>query len=420
LKKGGKMVEELKCRECGKTFSAQPLSICENCFGPLEVIYDYAQIATKLTRETIHTRGKNMWRYRELLPGNSIPASGACVGLTPLIRARNLAKHWGVQELYIKNDAVNFPTLSFKDRVVSVALAKAIEFGFTVVGCASTGNLANALAAQAAASGLQTCILIPSDLESAKITGTLVYGANLIAVNGNYDEVNRLCTQIADRYQWGFVNVNLRAYYAEGSKTVGYEILEQLGWKTPQHIVVPMAGGSLITKIHKAVQEFQHLGLVEDSPCRIYGAQAEGCAPIVNMVKQGQDRLRPVKPHTIAKSLAIGNPADGIYAARVMRQSGGTGESATDQEIVDGIRLLARTEGIFAETAGGVVVAATEKLIRSGKLPSNESIVLCITGNGLKTQEAIAGVQVAATIKPTFQDFQNTYEQGGASWQLPF
>jgi threonine synthase len=414
---GGRMVDELKCRECGKSFPAAPLSICENCFGPLEVTYDYAQISKTLTRQTIETRGKNMWRYRELLPGNTIPGSGASVGFTPLIRAKNLANHWGVNELYIKNDAVNFPTLSFKDRVVSVALAKAIEFGFKVVGCASTGNLANALAAQAAACGLQTCILIPADLESAKITGTLVYGANLIAVNGNYDEVNRLCTQIADRYQWGFVNVNLRPYYAEGSKTVGYEILEQLGWKSPQHIVVPMAGGSLITKIHKAVHEFQQLGFVESSSCSIYGAQAEGCAPIVNMVKQGQDRLRPVKPNTIAKSLAIGNPADGIYAARTMKQSGGTAESATDEEIVAGIRLLASQEGIFTETAGGVVVAAAEKLIRSGRIPSNESIVLCITGNGLKTQEAITGVKVTATIKPSFQDFQITYEQGGTSWQ---
>jgi len=404
------MVEELKCRECDRRYPAEPVAMCENCFGPLEVTYDYVEIAAKFTRETIQARGKNMWRYRELLPGNTIPPSGVSVGFTPLIRARNLATHWGLQELYIKNDAVNFPTLSFKDRVVSVALAKAIEFEFRVVGCASTGNLANALAAQAAACGLQTCILIPADLEAAKIIGTLVYGANLIAVTGNYDEVNRLCTQIADRYNWGFVNVNLRPYYAEGSKTVGYEILEQLGWKTPRHIVVPMAGGSLITKIHKAVQEFQQLGFVESSDCRMYGAQAEGCAPIVDMVKQELNRLRPVKPNTIAKSLAIGNPADGIYAARVIRQSGGAGESATDAEIVEGIRLLARTEGIFTETAGGVVVASAEKLIRSGKIPSNESIVLCITGNGLKTQEAVTGVSVSATIKPSFQDFQNVFE----------
>ena len=412
------MVDDLKCRECGKTYSAQPVSMCEECFGPLEFNVDYSQLAGTLTRDKIAQRPKNMWRYRELLPSTDIPAWGASIGFTPLIFAKNLAKHWDLQALYIKNDAVNFPSLSFKDRVVCVALAKAIEFGFKVVGCASTGNLANAVAAQAAATGLQTCILIPADLEPAKITGTLVYGANLIAVTGNYDEVNRLCTQIAERYPWGFVNVNLRPYYAEGSKTYGFEILEQLGWKTPQHIIVPMAGGSLITKIHKAVQEFQKLGLLEPAPCRIYGSQAEGCAPIVNMVKQELDRLRPVKPNTIAKSLAIGNPADGIYAARVMRQSGGTGESATDEEIIAGIRLLATTEGIFTETAGGVVIAAAEKLIRSGRIPRDESIVLCITGNGLKTQDAITGtVKITATIKPNMQDFQRIYEQGGTTWQ---
>ena len=302
--------------------------------------------------------------------------------------------------------------------MVSVAISKAIEFGFKVVGCASTGNLANAVASQAAASGLQTCILIPADLEPAKITGTLVYGANLSQSTGNYDEVNRLCTQIAERYPWGFVNVNLRPYYAEGSKTYAFEILEQLGWKTPRHIIVPMAGGSLITKIHKAIHEFHKLGFVEPANCRVYGAQAEGCSPIVNMVKQNQERLRPVKPKTIAKSLAIGNPADGIYAARVMRQSGGTGETATDDEIMAGMRLLASTEGIFTETAGGVVVAAAEKLIRSGTIPANESIVLSITGNGLKTQDAITGVvKITATIQPRFEDFQATYEKGGAVWQ---
>lgn len=412
------MVEDLKCRECGKTYSAQPVSMCEECFGPLEFNVDYSQLAGQLTRDRIAQRAKNMWRYRELLPTTDIPASGASVGFTPLIHANNLGKHWGVQNLYIKNDAVNFPSLSFKDRVVSVALAKAIDFGFKVVGCASTGNLANAVAAQAAASRLQTCILIPADLEPAKITGTLIYGANVIAVDGNYDEVNRLCTQIAERYQWGFVNVNLRPYYAEGSKTYGFEIVEQLGWNTPQHIVVPMAGGSLITKIQKAVQEFQKLGLLESAPCRIYGAQAEGCAPIVNMVKENLKRLRPVKPNTIAKSLAIGNPADGIYAARVMQQSGGTGESATDEEIIAGMGLLATTEGIFTETAGGVVVAAAEKLIRSGRIPRDESIVLCITGNGLKTQDAITEtVKITATIKANIQDFQRVYEEGGKAWQ---
>ncbi len=406
------MVEELKCRECDERAPARAIAICETCFGPLEVQYDYETLKGTLTREVIRQRPLNMWRYKELLPSQAPVASGAAVGFTPLVRAKSLAGHWGLRELYIKNDAVNFPTLSFKDRVVAVAIAKAIEFGFKVVGCASTGNLANALAAQAAPAGLRTCILVPANLEIAKITGTLVYGANVIAVEGNYDEVNRLCTQIADRYPWGFVNVNLRPYYAEGSKTVGFEILEQLEWRTPQHIVVPMAGGSLITKIQKAVREFHKLGFTDDTPCRIHGAQAAGCSPIVNAVQQNQQRIRPVKPDTIAKSLAIGNPADGIYAARVIRSSGGYAEAASDDEILAGIRLLACKEGIFTETAGGVVVAAAEKLIRSGQIPPDESVVLCITGNGLKTQEVLVeSAKPAATIKPGFQDFRSIYEE---------
>ena len=412
------MVENLTCRECGKAYTPQPVAMCEECYGPLEVTYNYREVSETLTRESIKKRQQNMWRYRELLPAQDPRGYSSAIGFTPLIRARNLEKLWGLKELWVKNDAVNFPSLSFKDRVVSVALAKAIEFGFKVVGCASTGNLANAVAAQSAALGLKTCILIPSDLEAAKISGTLIYGANLIAVQGNYDEVNRLCTQIAEKYQWGFVNVNLRPYYAEGSKTYGFEIMEQLGWKTPQQIVVPMAGGALITKIYKAVQEFHKLGLVEADQVRVYGAQAEGCAPIVNMVKQEQPKFRPVKPKTIAKSLAIGNPADGIYAGRVIRRSGGTAESATDEEIIAAMRLLASQEGIFAETAGGVVVAAAEKLIRSGKISPDDSIVLCITGNGLKTQDAVAGqLNIAATIQPKFDDFQRVYETGGALWQ---
>jgi threonine synthase len=312
-----------------------------------------------------------------------------------------------VRELYIKNDAVNFPTLSFKDRVVSVALSRAKEFGYDVVGCASTGNLANAVAAQAASVGLQTCILIPADLERSKIIGTIVYGARLIAVQGNYDEVNRLCSQIAEKFRWGFVNVNLRPYYAEGSKTVGFEIAEQLGWKAPQHVVVPMAGGSLITKIHKAIHEFHKLGFIDSSETRIYGAQGDGCAPIVDAVKNQLTRIRPVKPKTIAKSLAIGNPADGLYASRVIQNSGGTAESASDEEIVSGIRLLAETEGIFTETAGGVVVAAAEKLIRTGKIPADESVVLCITGNGLKTQEVLTDYLPSyPVIKPSLKEFE--------------
>lgn len=392
--------------------------MCEECYGPLEATYDYENLSRALSRESIEHRPQNMWRYRELLPVEGEPTCGFGVGFTPLIRAKNLARLWGAKRLYIKNDAVNFPSLSFKDRVVSVALSRAKEFGFEIVGCASTGNLANAVAAQAASVGLKTCIFVPADLELGKIIGTLIYGATLITVRGNYDEVNRLCTQIVERFGWGFVNVNLRPYYAEGSKTLGFEILEQLGWRAPGHIVVPMAGGSLITKIHKAIQEFQKLGLIPSGRTAIHGAQADGCAPIVNAVKLNQDRIRPVKPNTIAKSLAIGNPADGIYASRVIRNSSGFGESVTDEEIMNGIRLLACTEGIFTETAGGVVVAAAQKLIRSGKIPRHESIVLCITGNGLKTQEVFtSSLQVSATINPTLNDFETLYANGGVAWR---
>jgi threonine synthase len=404
----------LRCRECGKDYPKEALTICEDCFGPLEVAYDYEEIQRVLSREKIEERPKSMWRYRELLPVEGESRVGKNVGFTPLIRAQNLAQVWNVKELYIKNDTVNFPTLSFKDRVVSVALSRAIEFGFEVVGCASTGNLANAVAAQAASAGLKTCILIPADLERSKILGTLIYGARLIAVQGNYDEVNRLCSQISEKFRWAFVNVNLRPYYAEGSKTIGFEIVEQLGWKAPQHVIVPMAGGSLITKIDKAIHEFEKLGLIGPAETRIHGAQAEGCAPIVDAFNNHLSRIRPVKPQTIAKSLAIGNPADGIYATRVIENSGGFAESASDPEIISAIGLLAQTEGIFAETAGGVVVAAAEKLIRSGKIRSDESIVLCITGNGLKTQEVLTdSLHPYPTIQPSLKAFEATINEAG-------
>jgi len=332
-----------------------------------------------------------MWRYHELLPLEGEVTVGFQVGYTPLAKAPRLAEALGASEVYIKNDAVNFPTLSFKDRVVSVAMSKAIEFGFSVVGCASTGNLANAVAAQAAAAGLESYIFIPQDLEEAKVLGTTCYGAQVVKVRGNYDDVNRLCSEIADERRWAFVNINLRPYYAEGSKTMGYEIAEQLGWRIPQNVVVPMAGGSLITKIARAFEELQRLGLVEKTRCRIYGAQATGCAPITTAVKSESPEIQPVKPKTIAKSLAIGNPADGYYAARTILQSGGWGEDVTDEEILEGIELLAKTEGIFAETAGGVTVGVAKKLLHQGTLRRNESIVLCITGNGLKTQEVLRG-----------------------------
>ncbi len=401
-------VRGLKCRLCGKAYPKKPLNYCEDDFGPLEVDYDYDLIREAINRAKIEMRPFNMWRYRELLPIDGEPTVGPLVGGTPLVRAHRLAEALGVEKLWIKNDAVNFPTLSFKDRVVSVALSKAREFGFTTVGCASTGNLANSVAANAAQAGLNTYIFVPSDLETAKIIGTTVYGAKLIAVKGTYDDVNRLCSQVADRYNWGLVNVNLRPFYAEGSKTFGYEIAEQLGWRTPQHVVAPMAGGSLIGKIDKAFHELYKVGLLATEPkCKIYGAQATGCNPIIAGLKAGSDTHRPVrKPNTIAKSLAIGDPADGYFAIKVMRETGGCGEDVTDPEIADAMLLLAQTEGIFAETAGGVTLAVTQKLIEQGKIPRDEEIVICITGNGLKTQDAIANlVEKPVVIRPNIDDF---------------
>lgn len=391
-------VKGLKCRECEREFANEPIHVCEFCFGPLEVSYQYDEIKKVMTREAISKRPANMWRYRELLPIDGEPTVGRDVGFTPLVRAHRLAEALGVKELYLKNDAVNYPTLSFKDRVVSVALSKAKEFGFKIVACASTGNLANSVSANAASAGLESYIFIPHDLEHGKVMGTLVYGTHLIGIRGTYDEVNRLCSEIAAKYKWAFVNINIRPYYAEGSKAMGFEIAEQLGWKTPQHVVVPMAGGSLITKIWKSFKEFEKLGILEKNTAKIYGAQATGCSPITTSVKNEWELFKPVKPNTICKSLAIGNPADGFYAARVMRESGGWGEDVTDEELTDAILLLARTEGIFAETAGGVTVGVAKKLIEQGRIPRDESIVLCITGNGVKTQEVVAGKVGAPTI----------------------
>jgi threonine synthase len=381
----------LKCRECGRRYGQEPLHVCEFCFGPLEVDYDYQRIKKVLTRQMIEQRPFTMWRYKELLPLDKEPQIGLWAGGTPLLKADRLARVLGVAELYIKNDAVNFPTLSFKDRVVSVALSKAKEFGFEVVACASTGNLANSVAALSATNGLKSYVFIPADLEQGKVLGTMIYGTNLIGIKGSYDEVNRLCSEIAGKYGWAFVNINIRPYYAEGSKTFGFEIAEQLGWRLPRHVIVPMAGGSLITKIWKAFQELQKIGLVEPSPSRIYGAQAAGCAPIVTAVKQKAELIKPVRPQTIAKSLSIGNPADGYYALQTIRESGGWAEEVSDEEIVESMKLLAETEGIFTETAGGVTVGVTKKLLAQGIIPKDESIVISITGNGLKTQEAILG-----------------------------
>jgi threonine synthase len=400
-------VRGLKCRLCGQAYPISATNFCTEDFGPLEVDYDYAAIGESLTRAKIEMRPFNMWRFQEFLPLDGEPTVGRQVGGTPLVRADRLAEALGVERLWVKNDAVNFPTLSFKDRVVAVALSKAREFGLTTVGCASTGNLANSVAANAAAAGLEAFIFVPADLERAKVLGTSVYGAKVIGVKGTYDEVNRLCTQVAFKYGWGFVNINLRPFYAEGSKTFGFEVAEQLGWRTPRHVVCPMAGGSLIGKIHKAFTELAKVGLIDEPSCKFYGAQPSGCSPISTAVKNGWEAHRPVRrPNTIAKSLAIGDPADGYFAAKLIRDSGGWAEDVSDAEIAECMALLARTEGIFAETAGGVTVAVARKLIEQGRIPRDEEIVLCVTGNGLKTQDAVADcLERPAVIAPSLEEF---------------
>jgi threonine synthase len=414
MEKHGYM-KALKCRECAREYPLTATHVCEFDFGPLEVSYDYERIRKTMTRRTIEERPQTMWRYRELLPVADEPTVGREVGFTPLIKAERLAARLGIRELWIKNDTVNYPTLSFKDRVVSVALSRARELGFEVVACASTGNLANSVAANAAAAGMKSYVFIPADLEQGKIVNSLVYGAGVIAIRGHYDEVNRLCAEIAGKYGWAFVNVNMRPYYAEGSKSMGFEIAEQLGWRLPQHTVVPMASGSLLTKIQKSYQELTKLGLVSESPYRVHGAQATGCAPISSAQKAGLDFFKPVKPNTIAKSLAIGTPADGFYALKVMKETGAAADDVTDDEIREGIRMLAECEGIFAETAGGVTVGVAKKLIAAGRIPANESAVLCITGNGLKTLDAVAGhVGRPREIKPSLREFETLLADEGA------
>ncbi len=396
----------LKCRECGQEYPLEPMNVCEYCFGPLEVDYDYGAIAGCLTRERIAAGPKTMWRYQDLLPvGKEIVDMGT--GFTPLLKADNLGRELGLPNLYLKNDSVN-PTFSFKDRVVGVAISRAKEFGFKTVACASTGNLAASVAAHAARAGMDCYIFIPHDLERAKILGTSVYGPKLVAVEGNYDEVNRLSSEVCEKYGWAFVNINLRPYYAEGSKTLAYETAEQLGWVAPDHCVAPMASGSVLTKIRKGFRELMNLGLLEEREIRISGAQAAGCSPIVTAYKGGVDNIIPVKPQTIAKSLAIGNPADGYYAVRAIRNTGGWAEEVGDQEIVDAMLLLARTEGVFTETAGGVTVAVLTKLARSGRIKAGETVAAYITGNGLKTLEAVAGqVEDPFLIKPTLSSFES-------------
>ncbi len=401
-------VEGLRCRECARPYPAEALHVCEWCFGPLEVVYDYEAIAATVSRERIAAGPLTIWRYADLLPARPEGAVDLGAGFTPLVRADRLAAELGLGELWLKNDTLN-PTGSFKDRVVSVALTKARELGFKVAACASTGNLANSVAAHAARAGMASVVCIPSDLEPGKVVTTAVFGGHLIAIDGTYDEVNRLCAELAGEHtDWAFVNVNVRTYYAEGSKTLAYEVAEQLGWQIPDHVVVPVASGSQLTKIAKGFSELAAVGLIGEAPAvRISGAQAAGCSPVATAFESGADFITPVRPATIAKSLAIGNPADGVYALDTVRSSGGALASVSDEEIVEGIRLLARTEGIFAETAGGVTVATLGRLAAQGVVRSDERVVAYITGNGLKTIEAVAdSARPTATIAPTLAAFE--------------
>jgi len=383
-----KFVAGLTCHLCGATYPAQALWVCAECLGPLEVTYDYDAVRRVLTRSLIESRPPSLWRYRELLPVEE-PRTGFNSGFTPLVRATRLARELGVHELYLKDDSVNHPTFSYKDRVVSVAATRAVELGFQVFGCASTGNLAGSVAAHAARLGLPCYVFVPNDLEPAKILGAAIYDPQVVAVAGNYDDVNRLCTQIADRYGWGFANINLRAYYAEGAKTMGFEIAEQLGWRFPDHIVSPVAGGTLLPRIFKGLRELRDLGLVEGALPKIHAAQPEGSAPVVRAIEAGLDFPDPVKPNTIAKSLAIGNPADGFQVIKVLKELGSSAAMVSDEEILDAVQLLARTEGIFTEPAGGTTLAATRALIARGTIKPDESVVVCITGNGYKTAEVM-------------------------------
>ena len=406
-----KKIKGLKCKECGQEVPPIAKHVCEFCFGPLEVVYDYDSIRKTISREKIAERARTLWRYWELLPVESTEVLSLNEGFTPFWKSRNLGKVLGLKNLYIKNDSVN-PTFSFKDRVVSVALTRSRELGFNVVACASTGNLAGAVAAYGAVGGFKTFVFIPADLEAGKIIGAGIYDPIIVGIEGNYDQVNRLCAEIADLFQWAFVNVNIRPYYAEGSKTLGFEVAEQLNWRAPDHVIVPVASGSLLTKIYKGLWEFHHLGLIPELHTKLSAAQAQGCAPVVTAIKEKSDIIKPVVPKTIAKSIAIGNPADGYYAAKTVLKSGGLGECANDEEIVEGIRLLAKTEGVFTETAGGTTVAVLKKLVESGKISADEVVVAYITGNGFKTQESVQSrISKPHIIQASLEDFRKLYRE---------
>ena len=397
----------LRCKECERTGELTAAYVCEYCFGPLEVVYDIERIAARVTRESIAAGPLSLWRYRDFLPcAPRDPMAGLPSGMTPLVRAPRLAAALGLNDVWVKNDTAN-PTHSFKDRVVSVALEKAKQLGYEVVACASTGNLANSVAAHAAAHGLESYVFVPADLEEQKIVATAVYGTTLLAVEGNYDDVNRLCMEIASDRPWAFVNVNVRPYYSEGSKTLAYETAEQLGWRMPDRCIVPIASGSLYTKINRGFRDLVETRLVEDTGIPVMnGAQAAGCGPVASSWDKGLDFVSPVRPDTIAKSLAIGNPADGVFALDVARSTGGSISSVTEEEIVEGIELLARTTGIFTETAGGVTTAVLTKLAAAGEIGADERVVLYITGDGLKTLDAVASRVVRHPIQPTVASFE--------------
>jgi threonine synthase len=407
-------LEALKCKECGERYPLDARYVCDVCFGPLEVAYDFSGLKAEEAKRRIQGGPHDIWRYADFLPFEQRPQTALAAGVTPLVKADRLAQRLGLREVWVKNDAAN-PTHSFKDRVVTVALAKARELGFKVVACASTGNLANAVAAHAAAAGLESYVFIPADLEEQKVLATGVYGTKLVAVRGNYDDVNRLCTELSGERDWAFVNVNLRPYYAEGSKTIAYEVAEQLGFELPDRIVAPVASGSLFTKIARGFEEWLEVGLIEGELPRFNGAQATGCSPVAQAYEAGHDVCRPVKPETIAKSLAIGNPADGPYALDLARRSGGGVDAVSDDEIRDGIRLLAETTGIFTETAGGVTTATLAKLAREGRIGSDERVVVVITGEGLKTLDAVRGTFETHEIAPSFDEFVEQVEQAAVA-----
>ncbi len=396
-------VQSLRCKECGRDYPQEPIYVCDFCFGPLEVNYDYEEISKSISRESIEDGPLTIWRYDQLLPADRENAVNIGAGMTPLLKADNLGREVGLNNLWIKNDAAN-PTHSFKDRVVSVAATKAVEFDFDTIACASTGNLAGATAAHGAKAGMNTMVFIPSDLERGKILGAAIFGS-VVLVNGNYDDVNRLCSELGDDRRWAFVNINMRPYYSEGSKSIGYELAEQLGWRAPQHVIVPVASGSLFTKVYKGLQEFAQLGIIDGADTKMHIAQPFGCSPVARAFIEGQAHPKPVIPDTIAKSLAIGSPADGYYSVGIANKTGGSGTIVPESEIAEGMKLLAETEGIFTETAGGVVISTLRRLVREGVIGPDEETVALITGTGLKTLEAIADSVETKTIDPTVRSF---------------